>query len=280
MATDYNANIPKEVTAQDLSMKNSLNTQKPLGHKFINPKFLSPLGTKLLSNLGDSVNRTSVGAANKSTTKNTNTSINTSVVSAETTVVQPKTKTQHQNHQTEIPQLPTGLQKISTLSPLAQQSDLITSTFANQTTSRNSSTSISVSAFPPVQMRKKSAKEPPNSWSSIAELADKITKVDHNPRVVVQPLNSKRSHYSPQAIHYPKSNNSSQIIQTSSSPSSSTSVQNIEDSQNEVTITHETSQEEYENLELLAKEIYKMLQQRLKIEQERRGKNYLGRLPW
>lgn len=35
-----------------------------------------------------------------------------------------------------------------------------------------------------------------------------------------------------------------------------------------------------DNLEILAREIYSFIKQRLEIERERRGNNYSGRLPW
>ena len=54
-----------------------------------------------------------------------------------------------------------------------------------------------------------------------------------------------------------------------------------ESSSNEVTISRPTPQEDDSyNLEILAQEIYSLLQQRLQIEQERHGRHYSGRLPW
>jgi hypothetical protein len=54
-----------------------------------------------------------------------------------------------------------------------------------------------------------------------------------------------------------------------------------ESSSNEVTISRQTPQEDDSyNLEILAQEIYSLVQQRLQIEQERHGRHYSGRLPW
>jgi hypothetical protein len=42
--------------------------------------------------------------------------------------------------------------------------------------------------------------------------------------------------------------------------------------------TPETLDEQ--NFEILAREVYQAIQQRLAIDRERRGSNYSGRLPW
>lgn len=268
MPTDDNNANSEELTALDLNIQKPFLTHKPLGNKFISPKFLSPLGTKLLSDLETS-DRSSTKAAIAPAKQVTNTQKKST---AKTTVIQPQKEAQHQNHNTEIPQLPTRLEKISSLKPLSQTSDFITSTLREKTASLNTST--------PPQLQKAATKETPNSWSSIAELVDEMTTVDRSPKTVVQPLKSTRSQYSPQIINSPESSNSSPVIQRYTNSDNSTSIQNIEDTNSEVTITNETSEDESENLEILAREIYTMLQQRLKIEQERRGKNYSGRLPW
>jgi hypothetical protein len=58
-------------------------------------------------------------------------------------------------------------------------------------------------------------------------------------------------------------------------------VDSTESSSNEVTISRQTPQEDDSyNLEILAQEIYSLVQQRLQIEQERHGRHYSGRLPW
>ncbi|MFN6572513.1 hypothetical protein, partial [Dendronalium sp. ChiSLP03b] len=213
------------------------------------------------------------------------------ILEAETPFIQSKKEIQHPNHSSEIPQLPTVLKKISIFSPLSQTSNFLTSTFADETASPDTSTPVS---FPSLSnhIQKSPMKDIPNSWSSIAELLGESTAVENSPTIVIQPLPNEKREFtyiaSPQSYHsqsqpkthYPKSSSSNKVIQAYTEPSSSISVQTIEETDNEVTITNELPEDEYENLELLAREIYKMLQQRLEIEQERRGKNYSGRLPW
>ncbi|MBW4557877.1 MAG: hypothetical protein KME59_18450 [Trichormus sp. ATA11-4-KO1] len=227
----------------------------------------------------------------------TNISINSQKESIEATVIQPKTETQSFQEKTEIPQLPQVLKNISVFSPLSQTSDLLTSNFVDETNSIDISppTSVSASPSPSHHIQKSSTQDLPNSWSSIAELLGESTAVDTSPNTVVKPLPDERrwnhestpltstmSQYSKSqpTVNSPKFSTSNKLIQAYTDPASSTSVQKNEDTYTEIVTNKQLSEDELESLEILAQEIYKILQYRVNIERERRGNNYLGRLPW
>jgi len=249
----------------------NLGIKRPLGQKLISPKLFSPLGAKKLSNSNISIllnsetkdsspvdilsesqsqvfKNLAKAASNTKPSSNTNPSTNS-------TVIQP---------QTEIPQLPKALKKISTFQPIPEPSNLV----VNQIDSVNVSPR---SSYPTTHhIQKVSEQDIPDSWSNIAELFGK-SEVD-----IVQPLTiaSTQSQHSKNQ----KNKTSSQVIQAYTSSETSTSVESIESDSliNEDSV----SEDELANLETLAREVYKMLKQRLEIQRERRGNNYSGRLPW
>ncbi|MBD1897114.1 hypothetical protein [Coleofasciculus sp. FACHB-129] len=157
-------------------------------------------------------------------------------------------------------------------------------------------------------------REIPTSWSSISELIGENTP-KASESIVVQPLSEQRTWEAPQKpiISKPSDSNSSQsnvshplmnspqnnslgnVIQTYSMPSRRTSASGMEaliqlmgDTDSQVgaidqsvsTVDDFSSEEATDNLELLAREVYSFIRQRLEIERERRGNNYSGRLPW
>ncbi|MBD1943858.1 hypothetical protein H6F50_16080, partial [Coleofasciculus sp. FACHB-712] len=157
-------------------------------------------------------------------------------------------------------------------------------------------------------------REIPTSWSSISELIGENTP-KASESIVVQPLSEQRTWEAPQKpiISKPSDSNSSQsnisqplinspqnnslgnVIQTYSMPSRRTSASGMEaliqlmgDADSQVgaidqsvsTVDDSSSEEATDNLELLAREVYSFIRQRLEIERERRGNNYSGRLPW
>ncbi|MFE1745570.1 hypothetical protein [Coleofasciculus sp. H7-2] len=157
-------------------------------------------------------------------------------------------------------------------------------------------------------------REIPTSWSSIFELLGESTP-KASESIVVQPLseprtwdaapkpivskasdyNSSQSNISQPMINSQQNNSLGNVIQTYSMPSRRTSASGMEaliqlmgeaDSQvgaidQSLSSVDDSSPEEAaDNLEILAREVYSFIRQRLEIERERRGNNYSGRLPW
>ncbi|MBD2541325.1 hypothetical protein [Coleofasciculus sp. FACHB-SPT36] len=157
-------------------------------------------------------------------------------------------------------------------------------------------------------------REIPTSWSSISELIGENTP-RASESIVVQPLseqrtwdapqkpivskasdyNSSQSNISQPMMNSPQNNSFGNVIQTYSMPSRRTSASGMEaliqlmgDADSQVgaidqsvsTVDNFSSEEATDNLELLAREVYSFIRQRLEIERERRGNNYSGRLPW
>ncbi|BAZ32218.1 hypothetical protein NIES4074_47200 [Cylindrospermum sp. NIES-4074] len=217
-------------------------------------------------------------------------------------VIQRSQETQNLSQNTEIPQLPTVLQNISVLSPLSQQSNFLTSNFVDQKVPLDTPKTVSVSPSSPSRIQKSPSKDvsknAPDSWNNIAELISENTVVDNSQSVVAQPLADEnqwdngltsllQSSQSSTGVNIPKSRNSSKVIQAKTNSSNSPEIQKVEDNNNQASVTKEAgketselSEDERKNMEVLAREIYKKLQQRLEIEQERQGRNYSGRLPW
>ncbi len=253
----------------------------------IQPQLKSDDSVSIAEKLPDINSSVATSSAN-TTFVSKNTPVSSKV---ETPLIKLKKETPNPNHISEIPQLPIALKKISIFSPLSQTSSLLASNVADETASLDASTPISLSPSLPHHIQKSPMKEIPNSWSSLAELLGESTTVDNSQKTIVQPFADERHEFTSIAstqseysqsepkTHYSQTRNSRQVIQAYTDPSSS-SLQNIEETDNEVTITNESLEDECENLEVLAREIYKMLQYRLEIERERRGKNYSGRLPW
>lgn len=196
----------------------------------------------------------------------------------------PSKKAEQTSHEkAETPQLPKALQNISIFNHLSQSSDLVLSTVADEIDSLDVSHPVPISHTPAHHIQKKPEQDIPDSWSSIAELFGE-SKVDSiSSTMVVQPLRDKKqwNNKLKPLQHIKTLNNETfgQVIQAS--PKTSTSAESMEDNYSNLwTNKYSASENELENLETLAREIYKMLKQRLEIEGERRGNNYSGRLPW
>ena len=140
--------------------------------------------------------------------------------------------------------------------------------------------------------------EIPNSWSSIAELISSskpiFTNTQSQPMVApepitVQPLSNTTSGYKPVAMTFPGSNtvspnqelsahSSKNVIQSQSLSTSNTAdlveteIKEAENNQNQ------DEQDETDLMEILAREIYHLLRQRLEVERERQGGYYSNRL--
>ncbi|WP_413201430.1 hypothetical protein [Nostoc piscinale] len=184
--------------------------------------------------------------------------------------------------------MPKALKNISIFSPLSQISKSTSSTTKDKTNSPKVTQTLSQSHNPTYNIQKKSAQDIPNSWSNIAELFDEIQVNSISPKTIIQTLRENNQSYNkPKAVKqirsvgndFPNNENSMQFIQASYETfNSADSVQ--QDNSNSLTNEDSTSEDESKNLDTLAREIYKMLKQRLDIERERRGNNYSGRLPW
>ncbi|MEW5861521.1 MAG: hypothetical protein AB1861_29760 [Cyanobacteriota bacterium] len=167
---------------------------------------------------------------------------------------------------------------------------------------------------PPSANSSTNTREIPTSWSSISELlGDNTPKASES--IVVQPLSDQRTWDAPQnpivskasdynnsqsnisqpIMNSPQNNSLGNVIQTYSVPSRRTSASGMEaliqlmgDADSQVgaieqslsAVDDSSLEEASDNLELLAREVYSFIRQRLEIERERRGNNYSGRLPW
>jgi hypothetical protein len=216
-------------------------------------------------------------------------------------VLKTERNTQPTIEKTEIPQLPQVIKNISVVSPLSQPSDFLISTFTEEKKSQPKTTPINaynsplyhqkVSPSPTSYVQKKSSKELPTSWGSIAELATANQKVNDSQNLVVQPLlEEKHKNNGYTSLTSTKQQQKQSQINTKPTISQSTTSQSIIQTKKENSLTNNTttqehsinqasSNDELKNLETLAQEIYKMLRRKLEIEQERRG-NHSKRLPW
>ncbi|MEB3151509.1 MAG: hypothetical protein VKL60_21140 [Sphaerospermopsis sp.] len=257
----------------NLDIKQPLIVPKPLGRKLITPKFLSPLGAKKLS---------SFDTANLSNSDSKVIQPKPEKTASKAAVIQPEKAPQNSQEKTEIPPLPQAIRKISTLQSLAQPSELISSTVADEIQSPNLPRPVPISPAPVRHIQKAPARDIPNSWSSIAELVGEIKVENINQTEIVQPLTEKRQ----------QDNQLNSLATTklqNSKAAKKTDLNEIEPS-HQVIQTYNSfenssastlmSTDDLENLEALAREVYQMLKQRWEIEGERRGNNYSGRLPW
>ncbi|MCC5634795.1 ELKS/Rab6-interacting/CAST family protein [Nostoc sp. CHAB 5844] len=205
------------------------------------------------------------------------------------TLIQQKKAEQNYQGKAEIPQLPKALKNISIFYPLSQSSDFISSTVPDATDSLDVPHSVPMSDTPAHYIQKEPEQDIPNSWSSIAELFGESKVNTVSPTMVVQPLRDKKQGNNKlkplqyiktlKKADFSKNVTSRQFIQAS--PETSTPAESIEENySNSSTNKDSASEDELENLNTLAREVYKMLKQRLDIERERRGNNYSGRLPW
>ncbi|WP_013322019.1 hypothetical protein [Gloeothece verrucosa] len=149
----------------------------------------------------------------------------------------------------------------------------------------------------PSQFISRKAQDIPESWSNIEELLGQ-TSPDLG-SITVSPIEAHQNFsYEPASINYRPSetpNFSSQsdadssiqanpenpLIERTIEPNTPSAektelVTPIEEKQE----SSKTGEDEKDNLELLAREIYHLLRQRLEVERERLGKYYSGRLPW
>lgn len=274
-----------KITDLNLGIKRSLATHKPLGQKLISPKFSTPIGAKALSHsdtqvqnlpfVSESKSNKATKSTSKSTTiqnksENNNIAIHSSQTEAitptnvDSTIIQAKAE-QNFPEKTEIPQLPQALKNISNYHPIAQSSvaDKIDSTLTHH-------------------IQKAPVQDIPDSWSSIAELFGETQVESVSQTTVVQALKDKQhwDNLSPlQNIKDIKNKTSEQVIQAR--PNTSNSAESIDDNYSNLSTNEDyAAKEELEHLDTLAREVYKMLKQRLEIERERQGNNYSGRLPW
>ncbi|MEC4851282.1 MAG: hypothetical protein SAJ12_09740, partial [Jaaginema sp. PMC 1079.18] len=191
-----------------------------------------------------------------------------------------------------LPQIPQILADLSIVKPLntleklgkrqnAIASDLIPQNNPTINLKRQNNTSQSKIDTPIIQHSKsqnKSSSKTPESWSNLAELVADNSSQNNRNESAIAPLQMKSA--KPQNADKTMINDSnshtSNIIQrliendTNLEPNTSQELAEIDD-----TSEIETTQ----NLELLAKEIYNLLRQRLAIERERRGSYYSDRLP-
>ncbi|MBD2005286.1 MULTISPECIES: hypothetical protein [Cyanophyceae] len=146
------------------------------------------------------------------------------------------------------------------------------------------------------------AKTMPTSWSSIADLIGETTP-DSGNSMIVQPLLEERGWQEPiisssdsrnsySTADSPHTDRTNGVIQAYSNTSGRTSASGMEalrqlmESSGGSKVEAHQSDEDFsedegvDNLEILAREIYSFIKQRLEIERERRGNNYSGRLPW
>ncbi|MBD1934132.1 MULTISPECIES: hypothetical protein [Cyanophyceae] len=146
------------------------------------------------------------------------------------------------------------------------------------------------------------AKTIPTSWSSIADLIGEATS-DSSNSMIVQPLLEERGWQEPiisssdsrnsySTVDSPHTDRANGVIQAYSNTSGRTSASGMEalrqlmESSGGSKVEAHQSDEDFsedegvDNLEILAREIYSFIKQRLEIERERRGNNYSGRLPW
>ncbi|MBD1831984.1 hypothetical protein H6F61_04595 [Cyanobacteria bacterium FACHB-472] len=146
------------------------------------------------------------------------------------------------------------------------------------------------------------AKTIPTSWSSIADLIGETTS-DSGNSMIVQPLLEERGWQEPiisssdsrnsySTVDSPHTDRANGVIQAYSNTSGRTSASGMEalrqlmESSGGSEVEAHQSDEDFsedegvDNLEILAREIYSFIKQRLEIERERRGNNYSGRLPW
>jgi hypothetical protein len=146
------------------------------------------------------------------------------------------------------------------------------------------------------------AKTIPTSWSSIADLIGETTS-DSSNSMIVQPLLEERGWQEPiisssdsrnsySTVDSPHTDRANGVIQAYSNTSGRTSASGMEalrqlmESSGGSKVEAHQSDEDFsedegvDNLEILAREIYSFIKQRLEIERERRGNNYSGRLPW
>jgi len=275
-----------EITNLNLGIKRPLPTHKPLGQKLISPKFSTPIGAKKLSNSEPQIQDSPVLSEFKSNKPIKSTSTSTNIqqksdnnnftlqpsqteaiapTNVDSTIIQAKAE-QNFPEKTEIPQLPQALKNISNYRPISQ-----------------SSIADKIDSPPTHHIQKAPVQDIPDSWSSIAELFGKTQVESVSQTTVVQALKDKQhwdNQLTPlQNIKTLKNKTSEQFIQAK--PDTSNSAESIDDNYSNLSTNKDSApKEELENLDTLAREVYKMLKQRLDIERERRGNNYSGRLPW
>jgi hypothetical protein len=136
----------------------------------------------------------------------------------------------------------------------------------------------------------------PDTWSSIEELLGGKNNTSQD-SITVQPVaDSQFLGYEPVSLNYAPSeaqkstnlepqsklisnNINNSYIQANSEPSAATT-EEVPVTSEEPEPTDTKAEDETDNLELLAREIYHLLRQRLEVERERTGKYYSGRFNW
>ena len=131
----------------------------------------------------------------------------------------------------------------------------------------------------------------PTSWSQISELIGETTPKNSKPAVIQRAAaTSKSTKQSPDLVFTPqglrqdieKNNSIDQNSRKITQLAPSTSIDHETEKSSSITLSTFDSESEEQSLalEILAQEIYNLLQQRIQLEQERLGNNYSGRLPW
>ena len=304
----------KEIKDTLSSLENIIKSPKPLGQNFLFRKFIIPLGIRPLKSsfdtrkekistqtkLSQSVNK-SITTADISKSKTAN--------STESTVKQITSHNEHiiqtSSDKEKIPQLnkalkilgsPITLNKsnINTSKSIVQKHHPMTfgssspqGKLLHENTAKNNHQLSSNETIRSNQAR-------PSSWSSVAELVgdskptNKLSYSKSNLRNIPTILRNSIPYQST------KNNSPSSSIPAQNHSSNVTSISNntlIQRTKNSVaeedTVTLESQKEgekdaqieNKKNLEVLAREIYSLVRQRLQIERERRGNSYSGRLP-
>jgi|GEM_PF-5038912 len=137
-------------------------------------------------------------------------------------------------------------------------------------------------------------REIPTSWSNLAELVGSSSEPERE-QTVQRQVTREESNGKSQSVDRRSQNPTSQTIQRvmdkvkeraskrNVTPQENLTISRDYEANNSVTLSASTpaaENEDLENLDILAREIYNSIRQRLAIEQERRGRNYSGRLPW
>ena len=158
---------------------------------------------------------------------------------------------------------------------------------------------------PDIQRHSALSTNTPTSWSNLAELLEESTPTEPELPVIQRRLEERKSvnHQPTISQTYPEdeaeeivftpegfrtvssqttniTNNRDGLIQTQREGIQQQSVSEVISSVEPTSLEEDYTEEDTQSLEILAREIYNLIRQRLAIEKERRGSYYSGRLPW
>jgi hypothetical protein len=207
-------------------------------------------------------------------------------------------------HLNELPTLPTVLQDLSVLDPLGSTPLIQTASLADIASPTEPVPVIAkkhsnvfdnadgVEQFPislppqsilqtaPISSNTEVVADVPSEWSSIAELLSGNSFSVPSPSAQASPSFPDLQPFRPtETVIQPQFESATRRT----SADTVTTIQADEDRSNVTEVTSETeaaADASPEKLEKLAREIYGLVRQRFKIEQERSGNSYSGRLPW